>query len=259
MHWWVFINNNTKIHFTFENRLVGVDKTRTLINLAVNSGVKNFIFSSSAAVYAGNNAPLKESDELTPTNVYGQTKLEVEKLLKERENEIPSVSLRYFNAAGASNIGGVWRGENHEPETHLIPNILKVALGQKKKFVLFGKDYPTADGTCIRDYIHVEDLADAHILALEALVNNKFNCQAYNLGNDRGYSNLEMLNVAKEVTGVDIPVEFGDRREGDPAVLTADSNKIRGELGWQPKFSKLSDIISSAWLWHKNNPEGYKK
>lgn len=229
--------------------------TLTLLEAMLQAGVKRFVFSSTAALY-GNPArtPIAEEDALQPTNAYGESKLLVERMLEwfHRIHELRYASLRYFNAAGAA---APDRGEAHRPETHLIPRILRVALGQQKQIEIFGRDYPTPDGTCVRDYIHVSDLADAHLLALHAL--EQSSRLIYNLGNGLGFSVSEVVESARRVTGREIPVIESPRREGDPAVLIASSEKIRRELNWQPKFPKLEDILKSAWEWHKSFPNGY--
>jgi UDP-glucose 4-epimerase len=219
-------------------------------------GVSRFVFSSTAALF-GNPArtPIEEEDALQPTNAYGESKLLVERMLEwfRRIHGLRYASLRYFNAAGAS---APDRGEAHNPESHLIPRIMNVALGKEKAIEIFGTDYPTPDGTCVRDYIHVSDLADAHILALDALERSER--LIYNLGNGQGFSVKEVIEGARRVTGHAIPVVESGRRPGDPAVLIASSEKIRRELGWKPKFPELEAILESAWVWHKNFPNGYE-
>lgn len=216
--------------------------------------VNKIIFSSSASVYKTSNQPIPEDFPKKPNNIYGISKHIFEQILKSFEHfGINSISLRYFNACGAAY--GI--GESHRPETHLIPIILQVALGQRDKIKIFGNDYPTHDGTCIRDYIHVIDLAQAHILAMDALCNGKTG--AYNVGLGKGYSVKEIIETCREVTGHQIPTEVAPRRAGDPPALVASSEKIRNELGWTPKYTNIKEIIKSAWEWHKNNPEGYKK
>lgn len=221
--------------------------------------VKNIVFSSTAATYGEpENIPILESDKTFPTNPYGETKLAVEKMLKWADNayNLKYVILRYFNAAGAHISGNI--GEDHSPESHLIPIILQVALGKRDSISIFGNDYSTKDGTCIRDYIHVTDLADAHILALNKLRKDSTS-SIYNLGNGMGVSVKEVIDIARQVTGCKIPAQISPRRAGDPAVLIASSKKIIDELGWKPKYASLEQIISSAWNWHKNHPDGYSK
>ncbi|QIB27574.1 UDP-glucose 4-epimerase GalE [Caloranaerobacter azorensis] len=228
-----------------------------LLNSMVENNVKYIVFSSTAAVYGEpKSIPITEDNETKPTNVYGETKLMFESILKRYDEAygIKYMSLRYFNAAGAHISGEI--GEDHNPETHLIPIIMQVALGQREKIFIFGDDYDTKDGTCIRDYIHVTDLANAHILALEALESeNKSNI--YNLGNGEGFSVREVIDMVEKVTGKSINREVSGRRPGDPAVLIASSEKIIKELGWKPRFDSLEKIIETAWKWHSNNPKGY--
>ena len=227
-----------------------------LLEAMVNNGVKYIVFSSTAAVYGEpEEIPITEEHPANPENTYGESKLFFEKMLK-RYDEIHGlkyVSLRYFNAAGADLSGQI--GEAHDPETHLIPIVLQKALGIRDKLYIFGDDYPTKDGTCIRDYIHVEDLADAHILAVEALVKG-MESRVYNLGNGEGYSVKEVIEVAEEVVGKEIDAEIAERRPGDPAVLVASSDKIKRELGWKPLYPDLRTIIESAWRWHKGGGFG---
>jgi len=229
--------------------------TLTLLETMLKAKVARLVFSSTAALF-GNPArtPILEDDALDPTNAYGESKLLVERMLQwfHRIHGLRYASLRYFNAAGAA---AADRGEAHQPETHLIPRILGVALGRQKHVDIFGTDYPTADGTCVRDYIHVSDLADAHLLALNGLEHS--GRLIYNLGNGQGFSVREVIEGARRVTGHAIPVVESPRRAGDPAILIASSEKIRRELNWKPKFPKLEDILKSAWQWHKNFPEGY--
>jgi len=222
-------------------------------------GVKRIVFSSTAAVYGEpENIPILESDGTSPTNPYGETKLAVEKALKWNDVAygIKYVSLRYFNAAGAHPGGEI--GEDHSPESHLVPIVLQTALGKRDSVAIFGDDYDTPDGTCIRDYIHVTDLADAHVLALKRLREGG-GSGIYNLGNGKGFSVKEVVETARYVTGVDIKTVVGPRRAGDPAVLVASSQKIREELGWTPKYNDLRVIVETAWNWHRNNPCGFEK
>lgn len=220
--------------------------------------IKYLIFSSSASVYGEpKKNPIKENDRIKPTNIYGQTKYIFEKLLEHfnKQYGLQYVSLRYFNAAGADLSSEI--GEDHNPETHLIPNILKVALGQKKYLEIYGDDYKTKDGSCIRDYIHVKDLAQAHILALMFLLKDK-RSKIYNLGSENGFSVKEILEKCILVTKKIIPARVVWQRAGDPAVLIASSAKIKKELGWQPKYSGLETIIQSAWNFHQKYPKGYR-
>jgi UDP-glucose 4-epimerase len=222
--------------------------TLTLFEAMLAKGVNRLVFSSTAAVYGEpESTPIREDAPLRPTNTYGESKLLVEHMLTwlNRVHGFRYASLRYFNVAGA--IEG--RGEAHEPESHLIPLILDVALGKRKSIKIFGQDYPTSDGTCIRDYVHVQDLAHAHLLALEALKDR--DRLIYNIGNGHGFTIREVIESARRVTGHPIPVEEAERRPGDPAVLIASSEKIERELGWKREFDKLDDIVASAWKWHQ--------
>jgi UDP-glucose 4-epimerase len=226
--------------------------TTELLDAMNRHHIKRFIFSSTAAVYGEpTRVPISEEHPCAPTNPYGATKLAVERMLQDCDtaHNLKFTALRYFNAAGADESGKL--GERHEPETHLIPLILKVATGERAHINIFGTEYPTSDGTCIRDYIHVSDLAQAHLLALDALLTNKGSA-IYNLGNSQGYSVREVIDIARKVTGHRIPVNESNPRPGDPAVLIADSAKMREELGWQPRFEDLETIIASAWRWHQS-------
>ncbi len=223
--------------------------TLALLEAMLASNVKRLVFSSTAAVYGEPvTTPIREDATLKPTNAYGESKLLVEHILRwmHMVHGLHYASLRYFNVAGA--IEG--RGEAHEPETHIIPLILDVALGRRQSIKIFGTDYPTHDGTCIRDYIHVADLAEAHLLAFEALA--KSDKLIYNLGNGVGFTVREVIESARRVTGHAIPVVEEPRREGDPAVLIASSEKIDNDLGWKPRYDKLDDILASAWAWHQH-------
>ena len=226
----------------------------TLMETAVRADVKRFVLSSTAAVYQSSEEPLTEESPLGPTNVYGHTKLMVEQVL-ERYRQIHGLhfaALRYFNACGALN----GRGEAHRPESHLIPLVLRVPLGERDSAQIYGIDYPTPDGTCIRDYVHIADLASAHLFALEGL--QEHDCLIYNLGSGNGYSVREVIETARQVTGHQIPVNELQRRPGDSARLVASSDKIKRELGWRPKHDNLREIISSAWDWHRSHPNGYE-
>lgn len=238
----------------FDNNVYGTIRLLEAMNRA---GVKKIVFSSTAATYGEpESIPIKEDDPTVPTNPYGESKLCVEKILKwsDKAYDIKYVVLRYFNAAGAHISGEI--GEDHSPESHLIPIILQVALGKREKISIFGRDYPTEDGTCIRDYIHVTDLADAHIKALEKLFRDNTSA-TYNLGNGKGFSVLQVIEEARKVTGHSIPAADEARRAGDPSTLIAGSEKAIEELGWQPRFNTLSKIIETAWKWHSAHPEGY--
>jgi UDP-glucose 4-epimerase len=228
-----------------------------LLEAMVKNDVKNIVFSSTAAVYGEpNEIPIKENNKTEPTSTYGESKLFFEKALKRYDDiyGISYASLRYFNAAGADLEAEI--GEAHDPETHLIPIVLQTALGIRDKIYIYGDDYPTKDGSCIRDYIHVNDLANAHILAVEALDSGK-ESSIYNLGNGEGYSVKEVIEAVKKITDCDFKVEVSGRRAGDPAVLIASSDKIQEELNWQPQYPELEKIISTAWKWHKSG--GFKE
>ncbi len=235
----------------FQNNLAN---SLQLIETAVRAGVRRFVLSSTAAVYASSDAPLTEDSPLGPANVYGFTKLVVEQTLEwyRRIHGLRYAALRYFNACGAR----PGHGEAHQPESHLIPLTLQTALGLRPAIHIYGTDYPTPDGTCIRDYIHIADLVSAHLLALEAL--DERDCLIYNLGNGNGYSVREVIETARQVTDQPIPVVESSRRPGDAPRLVASSEKIRRELGWQPRIPNLRDIIASAWEWHRTHPHGYK-
>ena len=222
------------------------------------AGVNRLVFSSTAAVYGEpERTPIVETIRQEPVNPYGWSKWCVERVLRDcaaADPDFSFVALRYFNVAGSAADGSL--GEDHDPETHLIPVLLLAALRKREKVTVFGTDYPTPDGTCIRDYIHVEDLCAAHILAMNALRPGDARC--YNLGIGRGYSVREVIESAKRVTGVDFPVEYGPRRAGDPAVLFASAEKIRRELGWSPRYTELDPIVATAWKWFKRHPGGYE-
>ncbi|MCE9551871.1 MAG: UDP-glucose 4-epimerase GalE [Planctomycetes bacterium] len=253
------------MHFA-ANSLVGESMQRPFLYLANNvtnglnllesmmaHGVRRFILSSTANLFdrpARN--PIDETEAIVPGSPYGESKYMLERVLPwlERIYGLRYAALRYFNAAGAT----AERGEDHSPELHLIPIVLEVALGQRKQVTIFGEDYPTPDGTCVRDYIHVSDLARAHILALAALESGS---RVYNLGNGQGYSVRQVIETARQVTGKPIPVEVGLRRAGDPATLVGDSAKILRELGWKPEFASLQAIVETAWHWHSRHPNGY--
>lgn len=228
-----------------------VCNTLKLVESVLDAGAKYLIYSSSAGVYGEpTNIPITEDAPCEPTNPYGRTKLYVEGILNdiERARGLRYVSLRYFNAAGAHPDGAI--GEDHDPETHLIPIVLDVALGKRESVTVFGNDWHTRDGTCIRDYIHVCDLIDAHILALEYLLGGG-KSTVFNLGNSKGYTVKEVIDTVSQVTGRSIKVEIGPRRLGDPAILVASSDKIVRELGWRPKWASLEDIVETAWRWHR--------
>ena len=224
------------------------EKTLTLIKAMKDNGVKNLIFSSTAAVYGSPvEIPIKETHQLKPINPYGKSKLLVEEYLKSQD-DIDYVIFRYFNASGDDPDCEI--GELHEPETHLIPLILDAALGRRDSISVFGDDYDTEDGSCVRDYIHVNDIANAHIEGLRYLENGGEN-NVFNIGNGRGFSVKEVISVVKKVTGKDFPVNIEGRRPGDPGTLVADSNKIHEVLGWTPEYDTLESIIETAWMWHQ--------
>ncbi|MDL2259915.1 UDP-glucose 4-epimerase GalE [Deltaproteobacteria bacterium OttesenSCG-928-K17] len=228
-----------------------------LLKAMVKSGVGRIIFSSSAAVYGEpDQVPIPENAATRPTNPYGETKLAMEKMIgwAEKAHGLKYTSLRYFNVAGALSDGSL--GEDHHPETHLIPLVLQVPLGQREFIGVFGDDYPTPDGTCIRDYVHVGDLAEAHLLALGRLENGG-DSAIFNLGSSTGLSVMEIINKAEEVTGQKIPRKIMPRRLGDPARLVADSSLAREILGWRPRFERADDIIATAWAWHSRHPQGF--
>lgn len=232
----------------FDNNVFG---SQVLFSEAVKAGINKIIFSSTAAVYETKDEPITEKDAIKPANVYGQTKRMIEEILYwySQVKGIKVCIFRYFNAAGAS----IDRGENHSPETHIIPNILQVAQGKRDSFTLFGDDYPTPDGTCVRDYIHVDDLAEAHVLGLTALADEKFSYEVFNLGNGRGFSNKEVIETARKITGHPIPVQISQRRPGDAARLIAASDHVKEVLGWEPKNADLETIIRSAWEWQNRS------
>lgn len=236
-------------------RYIGTNVTNALnlLEAMTNHGVKKFILSSTANLFdQPERMPIAEHEKVIPGSPYGESKAIIERMLYwlEKTHGLKYACLRYFNAAGATE----FLGEDHDPELHLIPIVLQVAQGKRDSIKIFGDDYDTPDGTCVRDYIHVADLAQAHILALEAL--EKGSC-TYNLGNGKGYSVKEVIETAREVTGHLIPAEVVPRRAGDPATLVGDSEKIRKELGWDPQYGDLKSIISMAWKWHQAHPEGY--
>lgn len=253
MHFAAFIEAGESMkdpgRFYFNN----LGNSLSLIETAALAGVKRFVLSSTAAVYRSSDAPLTEDSPLGPTNVYGHTKLMVEQTLEwyRQIHGLHYAALRYFNACGA--VPG--RGEAHQPESHLIPLVLGVALRQGESASIYGADYPTPDGTCIRDYVHIADLVSAHLLALEALKDK--DCLIYNVGSGKGFSVREVIEAARLVTGHPIPAVEGPRRPGDSPRLVASSDKIRSELGWQPQHVELKDMIASAWEWHKSHPKGY--
>ena len=239
----------------FNNNVYGM---QVLLEAMVRHGVDKIVFSSTAAVYGEpKRVPIREDDETNPTNAYGETKLTMEKMMKwvSRASGVRYVSLRYFNAAGALPDGSI--GEDHKTETHLIPLILQVPTGRRDHITVYGDDYPTPDGTCLRDYIHVVDLADAHMRALDYLRRGG-ESDIFNLGSGSGFSVKEMIAAAEKATGKAISVEIGARRAGDPAQLIASSEKARTVLGWQPQFTDVEEVIGTAWRWHAAHPHGYE-
>jgi len=228
-----------------------VANTLTLLEAMQQAGIRHFIFSSTAAVYGEpQQTPITEDHPCAPQNPYGASKLAVERILHDvsQASGMTYSILRYFNAAGADASGTI--GERHRPETHLIPLVLQVATGERESIRIFGEDYPTPDGTCLRDYIHVSDLTRAHLLTLEALLDGQGN-SVFNLGNSTGYSVREIIDTARSITGHPIPAVTAARRKGDPAILIADSSRIRERLGWRPHYENITDIIQSAWQWHR--------
>ena len=233
-----------------------VDGTLTLLETMLKFNVQRLVFSSSAATYGNpSRVPIPEDHPQNPINPYGESKLMMEKMLRwfDAAYALRSIMLRYFNAAGAALDGSF--GEDHPDEPHIIPLALRAAR-DGKPFQLFGDDYPTRDGSCIRDYIHIIDLCDAHLLALDALARGH-TTTAYNVGTGHGYSNREIAQVARKVTGIDFEIKISSRRPGDPAELVADSTRLRTEFGWTPRYSDLETIVGSAWKWHKSHPKGY--
>ncbi|MBF8983247.1 UDP-glucose 4-epimerase GalE [Lutibacter sp. B2] len=259
------------IHFA-ANSLVGVSMkepltyynnnvygTQVLLESMNKYNVNKIVFSSTAATYGEpENIPILETDKTEPTNPYGETKLAIEKMMKwsDKAYGLKYIALRYFNVAGAHESASI--GEDHSPETHLIPLILQVPLQKREHISIFGEDYDTHDGTCVRDYIHVMDLVDAHILALNKLREGA-ESSVYNLGNGEGFSVKEMIEAARKVTNHPIPAVVSERRVGDPSKLVASSKKAQKELGWNPQFTSVEEIIGSAWKWHENNPNGFEK
>jgi UDP-glucose 4-epimerase len=253
MHFAAFIEAGESMHEPgkyFQNNAIN---SLWLLEACVQAGVRRFVYSSSAAVYASSDEPLTEEAPLRPSNIYGQTKLMTETMLEwyRQARGLGYAALRYFNAAG----GLPDRGEAHQPETHLIPLVLQVALGQRSGVQIFGTDYPTPDGTCVRDYVHVTDVVSAHSLALDALEPEAQ--LIYNVGSGAGYSVRQVVEAARRITGHPLPAEEAPRRPGDPPRLVANSDKIRRELGWAPQHPSLEDIIASAWEWHRTHPIGY--
>ncbi len=250
------VGDSTKAPLKYFNN--NVNKSLRLLGEMVERRVNKMVFSSSAAVYGNpSRVPIEEDSPALPINPYGETKLIFEKILESCKiaHGLQYISLRYFNAAGADPDGLI--GEDHHPETHLIPTVLKALLRKGRRVPIFGTDYDTPDGTCIRDYIHIVDIADAHILALEALHAGE-GCDIFNLGNGNGFSVQQIIQATSQVTGRTIPVMESQRRPGDPPVLIASSEKIRKRLGWIPQYGKLEEIIDTAWRWHRTHPHGFR-
>lgn len=240
----------------FDNNVYG---TQVLLKVMVEYNVRKIVFSSTAAVYGEpEHLPILEEERINPTNPYGETKNTMEKIMKwtALAHGIRYVSLRYFNVAGARETAEI--GEDHDPETHLIPLVLQTALGQRSHITIFGNDYDTPDGTCIRDYIHVEDLIDAHLLAINYLRAGG-GSDVFNLGSSKGFSVKEIIDAAIIVTGKEIPVAIGERRAGDPSILVASSEKAKKRLNWVPTRTSITKIIADAWKWHSSHPKGYEK
>lgn len=257
MHFAAFIEVAESMQQPLKYYKNNVSNTQTLLAAMESVGVEKFVFSSSAAVYGTpKQTPITEDAPTEPINPYGETKLAVEKMCHYQSfaGKLRYAALRYFNAAGAGNNGQL--GEAHQPESHLIPLIIEAALGKRSEIKIYGTDYPTPDGTCVRDYIHIEDLCRAHLLALEKLSENRE--LVYNLGNETGYSVKEVIETVKKVSGRDFRVIAAGRRIGDPPVLTADAAKAEKELGWKTKLAKLDEIVYTAWQWHDKHPDGYR-
>lgn len=255
MHFAAFIEAGESMKEPGRFYLNNLSNSLSLIEAAVIAGVRTFVLSSTAAVYASSDEPLTEDSLLGPTNVYGHTKLVVEQALEwyRQIHGLHYAALRYFNACGA--LPG--RGEAHNPESHLIPRVLRVALGQAEAATIYGTDYPTPDGTCIRDYVHIADLVTAHVLALEAL--RERDKGVYNVGSGGGFSVRQVVEAARRVSGHPIPVVEAPRRPGDPARLVASPDRIRRDLGWKPKHTEILDMLASAWEWHRAHPKGYEE
>jgi UDP-glucose-4-epimerase GalE len=258
MHFAAFLSVGESISAPARYYANNVGQTLALLDVAVQESVAHFVFSSTAAVYGTPlSTPVTEDHPTQPINAYGETKLAVERALPhyERAYGLRSVRLRYFNAAGAHPSGAI--GEDHHPEIHLIPRALDATTGTGDRLEIFGADYPTDDGTCQRDYVHVSDLADAHVLALRRLENGSASA-TYNLGNGRAYSVIDVVASVERVTGRPVKQTFAAKRPGDPAILLASSDRARDELGWVPRFEDLDDIVRTAWAWHREHPDGYR-
>jgi len=256
MHFAAFIEVGESIQAPLKYYHNNVFCTKNLLSAMEAVGIDKFVFSSTAAVYGiPEHVPITENSPKQPINPYGETKLAAERIChhQSRAGKLRYATLRYFNACGAGSNGTL--GEDHRPESHLIPLIIKAAMGKNREVQIYGADYPTPDGTCIRDYIHIEDLCRAHLLALEKL--DQSSELIYNLGNGQGYSVRQVIDTVKQVSGKDFKVVEIDRRPGDPPVLTSDATKAKTDLGWNPKFPELETIIATAWQWHNEHPDGY--
>ena len=256
MHFAAFIEVGESVQQPLQYYENNVSKTRTLLAAMEKAGVNKFVFSSTAAVYGmPDTIPITEKVTKAPINPYGETKWAVERMCHflSQTGRMRYTALRYFNACGAGSDGMI--GEDHRPESHLIPLIIQAAMGKREDIKIFGTDYPTEDGTCVRDYIHIEDLCKAHLLALKKLDTESE--LAYNLGNGTGYSVRQVIDTVRKVSGKDFPVVETDRRPGDPPVLTADASKARTELGWTTDYPELEKIVESAWEFHNDHPNGY--
>ena len=256
MHFAAYLNVGESVQQPLKYYRNNVANTINLLDALSAASVKRMVFSSSCAVYGvPEELPITEDLPKNPINPYGATKLTMEWLLRDSATAwgLGSVALRYFNAAGASTDGTI--GEDHKPEIHLIPLVLQVALGQREAINVFGTDYPTPDGTCIRDYIHVEDLAEAHLLAIEGLTEGE--AEAFNVGTGQGQSVLELIAAARRVTGHPIPAKPIERRPGDPPALYASSDKLRQRYGWKPRYTEIEETVATAWRWHQAHPDGY--
>ena len=256
MHFAAFIEVGDSVVQPLEFYRNNVSNTQNLLSAMEKAGVEKFVFSSSAAVYGmPDNIPICENESTKPINPYGQTKLAVENMChwQSMTGKLRYAALRYFNACGAGQ--NCRLGEDHRPESHLIPLVIQAAMGKRKDIKIFGTDYNTPDGTCVRDYIHIEDLCGAHLLALKKLEHDSE--LVYNLGNGKGYSVRQVIEAVKKISGKDFKVIETQRRPGDPAVLTSNASKAKTELGWEPKFPDLEQIVTTAWQWHNNYPNGY--
>ena len=256
MHFAAFIEVGESVQDPLKYYRNNLCCTENLLSAMETVGVDKFVFSSTAAVYGmPKKVPITEDTHTEPINPYGQTKLAVERMChyQSRTGKLAYAALRYFNACGAGNNATL--GEDHRPESHLIPLVIQAAMGKQEDVKIFGTDYPTPDGTCVRDYIHIEDLCRAHLLALNRL--NEHRELLYNLGNGTGYSVRQVIDTIRQVTGRQFKVTEAPRRQGDSPILTADSTKARDELAWAPRMTDLIKIVESAWIWHKNHPDGY--